>query len=692
MDKKSNTYRINNNSIEFSTDHQYIKNLINGDVVQLSHLEAQVLNKLVDNLDHYCTKQDLFACWSSEYVSDSSLTRVISILRGHFKTLDAHDILINKPKLGYMLLSKLENNAVPEEPAVSEGDELPGGGANSKKPKRLLMVLSFLVLIVAGLSLISFIFQNNEGQSLKEYQVKNWSPVLTPEDDLQYQHPSISRSGTQLIYSQTNTDLEKWSIEWVDLGDLESNTLSHSTKNLVAPVWRDDKSFAYHAYNDDECEIRLVILNNGAIEKDTLLHQCSERTKAKSLAWKDQKHLFFTESDSMSRPHQLYEINIETLRIKNVKTADSFGRGIYGVHTNQNRSRLALLINRDWESTDVEVYEIGNIQQSLVSFNVKRPLFSLGWLDDLDLVYQNQFGGLSIYHSDTNTSSLLSFATDNYFSNPVAGGGKLALLNGPYFVSNIHRLNDADRVGIAKQPFVNFKKASQKAIAVDNGDKYFVSNRNGSEQIYRVGKDGNKLISDFDTQLTIRQLLISKSLQLALVVHHDGVKAMKFTDGVVKEELYSWHNAVSGCIFNEQLLLVLVQDDTPDIYSINSDTFDINEKLTSVGSLHCYVDQDNLYYTRYRADGIWAFHPNDDDEHIFKQPVSGKHNSLVIKDNHLWYITPKESSELKIHIFNGESNDKLLKTMVESIHPGIDDIYYTSFDISSNEILILEMN
>lgn len=682
METKFRTYQFHHNQIEFSEELLHFKNLQSGQTSRIESKEALVFILLIENANRLCTKEQLHQCWAPSYVTDSALTRVISLLRRHLREVGADNIITTNQKRGY----KLETNVseIPSEDTISE----------PKSSRKELLTpgkaFVFSMILVALLGTIAAVSYKPESQIPKHYKVAKSLHKAQQTKSTQYQNPSLSPNGDYLIYTKSQTTAEHWKLEWLNLATMQRYNHQHEQKHFVTPVWRDATTFAYHAYTDETCEIRLASLAKDAVIEDNLLTRCGPLTKSKSLAWKDAHHIYFTDSNSLSQPHSLYEVNIDTLSRKLVKSTDNYGRGIYGVQVNQTREKVALMFGDDWGKTTIQLFDIENLGELTGEFQVNLQLFSLGWLADDNLVYQNESGGVSVHHTALNISTDLTFPPDDYFSNPSVGGrNKLALIKGAYYSLGLFSITESEISNMVEASFGNYPGHTIKTMTKVDDTTYFVSNVTGINQIYRAEQGSATRISNFENPIAMSQLTVSESLGITVIVNHNRVVVYELSNGEILEELYSSGDANSVCIHKDELLMVLVKDKVPDIYSIDLNSFNIMQRLTTTGALHCQSHNNTLYYSRQNAAGLWQYIPDSDDQQILNQPISKDYAAWVFDHKKLWFIST--NNELMTTDLHQESLPNVIRQEILSVYPGESTPKILAFAMLPNQIQVLQL-
>ncbi len=594
-------------------------------VVKLDPLEQAVLKDLVMNQGQLVPYDELFRHWSSRYVSDGVLARVISSLRSKFKLFEDVEISIkNRPKQGYMLVA----NVLRRDPIIK----------NTSPLLKIGLAICFPLLAV-----VFSVFYMSSDKSAEFTIQLDYKPLISSphsKDGLAF-NPSYSH----LSYSSFNKKSKLHQISIINLVD--GSTYNYQEEyNLHSPEWIDEKRMIFRSKSKDYCRIRIAELDAEQRIINTMdAVECNPKSYWGDIAMLSNNYVLYTDSTTPFGPAQLFTLNLTTFKSTHIPFKGLLAAGIYKIVVAQDSDLIALLINNDYKSTEIRLINLKADDLNVASLTTNVLNFSVGW-DGKTLVAKGESGSLEFY--ELNGDEL-----ENTHSYPVFGIFKdvVNIPNGVAFeLGDIY----SDQLFVKKhgnqvvQQITNLVGSDASNAYYNSGEVFFSTNDTGINQIRRLTLNTGNFVqlSNFPKDKVINSLTVNPSNK------HLALETMR---GIELYSLGNESNTFSDKIEFAGILPNLTDTELfyakVDNSTVNLFRYDLLAKksfLVKEGAALGSRFNDDIIFAFDKRPGIWKL---VDGKPELVVDTNGEVFELLVKGNEIHF----RDSRNKFFIFNGHN-------------------------------------
>jgi|GEM_PF-1797655 len=591
--------------------------------VALDNLEVTILSFFIKNAGQVKSKHELLDEWPVDFPMESSLTRVISVLRKKLGDTDKNRKFIKTlNRKGYQYIGKTEPIDSSPEPAVITR---PGNA----QLHLLLIVLVLLALFLA----YSQIFTPSPQAPVQ--QQSHFIEIY--DNNAQKQDVASNLDGKKVAYSAKKLADTHWHLR---LADLYSDQVSEYAKpglNLVSPVWLNSTEVVYHQWNMEHCSIRkLDISTINAEPVDELIAECNSEIMSKGLAVLDEKTLLMSDSASLSEPLKLAKVDIASGAKQTIADHASSGHGAYRIYTSPKKKYLAILSSPDWFNTQIQVFKLTDLSAPIWQNMVSMPLYSVA-LSESTVIYKNTHGGLTIDNFVDDKIASLDMPFSKPIYNPVYTPNGVMVTEGDYFSTNVVLTNMETASNRAISRVMNATVRSP--ILVAGKDVVYASNQTGINQLWKYNLDSgvHSQISNFETAYFIHNIAASADGGEMVIETNKGMLLANMENG----DLSTIADIVEGTMpsfWQGKLLYSIYKDHRSAVYVYGNS----EQPVIDNGAFITVVDGDALYYAKYHQPGVWQYQADGKDIKIYDRSVPLVHGGWTVRNGNL-FIGDKKS-------------------------------------------------
>lgn len=610
-------YRIHKDTY-FCTTQNTLKLQIGTEVqeIALDNLESKLLEYFIANPGKVISKDELMGIWSSQYVMEHSLTRVISTLRKKLGSINDLSALIKTvPREGYQYngLAVAEQNQSHQPVAVEKP-------LKDKKPGKNTYILTGILLI----TVVFYLLYDHNSNQQQYSQAQTLPSVHEIVDSLTLKEGvALNMDGETLVYAAKEKQ-GKWFLKAASLKDQFSWQHAIENYNLLSPTWLNEREIIYVMHNSEHCSIRKINLykapgNNIGIP----IGSCDVRNPSRGLSTLDKNTILLSDSQAANLPMQLVTIDVGSGK-KRVHHNDSYsGLGVYRLFTSPNKQYVATLSSKNWFDTDINVFEAEQLTQPIWSKTVDYPLFSIAF-DNEKLVFKDEKGRFRIAsYTDTsnkNGKTVPLVITRPVYSPTYAPNG-FFFTEGGMITQNISltSMDSTDKQMLTDMGSVSIKKP---VMLSDNKLMIYASNQTGINQIWSKNLTTGKYeqLSRFEHSYFIESIAVDEVSGLIAIETNNEIILGKFdiTGKVIVEHHL---DGKMPSFWQGKLLFSVIKDNQSIVYQ-----FDPIQQSTDIlienGAFKTLSEQGQLFYSKYHTSGIWRYNEQGQDSLIYDEKSS----------------------------------------------------------------------
>ncbi|MFT5296846.1 MAG: Tol biopolymer transport system component, partial [Colwellia sp.] len=428
----------------------------------------------------------------------------------------------------------------------------------------------------------------------------------------------------------------------------------------------DQSKIVFFRKGQNTCHLNLLTLNKTGqpinVEK---LFQCGAVEHYSNVVWApDDLSVYFTDRMNSSMPYQIYQLHLSTLKVDEITVREDNYYGDNEIALSPSGEQLLFFRNKYWGNNQVFVKNLRTKEQ--------RKIAELGFLswkpswtpDEQSIIFSdNRSGGklklLDITSGDIKT---LYQSTQSINSPQLSASGKSIVYSTQTADVDILQRSltkegaqPIEDIPINKLAVSSSRIDSQPVHSKDGNSLLFLSNRNGSMQLWLQKKEGISSIESLPSAIKIdtyawhpdgiRAVIASSDKNLYLLNTQANTTALIELDE---------HSAAFPNFSPDGTILYFASDKSGDwqiwAYNIlNKSIVQITEK----GGYQIKTDnvEGHLYFTKYRQEGIWRLDVNTQLEtrvvadvnrsENFKVCLSSLYYLVVTDDIALWQMNMK---------------------------------------------------
>lgn len=643
--------------------------------IQLDNLEHKVITLLIDNENKIVTYSELWELWRSPNVSDSAISRVISLLRKKLKRAGVEDqVIVNVPKRGYKFISPL-----------SQAGELSNAASETKsilinnKPKHSSRKYFLVSLSLALMTMIlTFIFVNKTfiNQSI-DIELGNITRLY--QDNTLKVNNIISNDGeySAFIYKKANN----WLLKIINNHNGEVSVLKEKG-DVFSPSFLSSSQLVYRLRKGDSCQIKVVSIISGKFGTATDLFSCNAETIGMGTAKLD-TDILFTNAPLGKFPSKVYKGNLKSGKLTEVKLPELEGIGVYHISTVDNSSLVVLLSSLDMKTTTISLLDSSENWELKWQAKLEQLIYSVAWNGDI-LTYKESESNLNFVKFDKDFREVKRKfpLMDHIYSINKSPSG-LNFIKGEIMEHYFKVIDNSNNKVIDLESVDGFKIELAKFL--DSERLIYVSDSYSEKQLWIydfISGQASKLVRPNGIKLPLVKDIVLNEF--------DNHLAIETTDSILLykiegNELILEQNLKgrSPTFWNDELVFV---------QSLKG-SFNIMKTTGNYSNVELFIDdgaevkasKDKLIYRKYSQQGFWEYKLDNADKHILHSVKAYvdwqlQNNILLIRRDEQWKNA--HSGENVTVTFGNDCNELIdsygQKCIVKLSRPGTLGIYNMS--------------
>jgi len=596
--------------------------------------------------------------WRSQ-VSEGAVNRVVGLLRKALSdNAEAPRYIQTIAKKGYRLIADVKNVVEVKKDNISLAQ------SNSQSSSLLLKLVSKKTALLSVLILIILLiinWQNLSSTNKITFQIANPKfEQLTSEQGFEYD-PSLSIDDQWLVYRHRKNVFQPYHLYLKRRDQQQSIQLTNSKYDDRSPAFSHDKSkIIFFRKGKNTCHLNLLTLSdNGKPIKVEKLHQCGAVEHYSNAVWApDDLSVYFTDRSNSSMPYQIYQLHLSTLKVDEITGREDNYYGDNEIALSPSGEQLLFFRNKYWGNNQVFVKNLLTKEQRKIA-----ELGFLSWTpswtpDEQSIIFSdNRSGGkLKLLDIETGSIQTLYQSTQSINSPQLSASGKSLVYSIQTADVDIwqtdltqNSLQQTTEDSMIKLVVSSSRIDSQPVYSTDGRSLLFLSNRNGAMQLWLQKEEGISSIESLPDDLMID----------SYVWHPDGIQAIVASSD---KQLYllntqahtaalidlKEHSAAFPSFSTDGTTLYFASDKSGD-WQIWAYHFADNNlvQITQKGGYQVKADNTdgNLYFTKYRQQGIWQFEASSQIETRIVENTSRSANFDVCSGS-LFYLAEADDISL----------------------------------------------
>jgi len=580
-------------------------------VTTLEPIHAAVLFYLIKNHRQSVSRQQLAEdVWHSSYVDERTINAAISKIRsalGGGKT----EYIKTIPSVGYSLVCELSKELPLTANPVDENSELckiDNGQSAHLLPRNAAFILFITALIIALVLLISHSNKDETSDFIQQVPItpitylegQELYPAMSPKEDyLAFVHAKDATLDYRVIVQDRKTHRAV---------EVEKDVFSTS------PYWSSNGGYLYYqTFEQQQCLIKRV-KHLGGLEFSPaeVMVNCGAVPSMSPIAIdKSSNWLYYSFKSSSSTPYYITRKNITTQDIETLTAPKGRYYGDYSLSLSPDGSKLAFLRSISSSNKYIMVLELesGNTND-VVKYS--HFMFSITWKNNDEVLFINDRSELTSVTIDNKQLTKLYQFAEKAFT-PINFNNTTMLFSfGKVYKGGIFKKSLA---GLYSEitPVINssFDDHSATVNPIDNNIMAFISDRNGSEQIWLLDNgDLAPLTEHYNSKITNLQfsndglsLLYLNGNQLFNYNFKQGKADLVFDQHKVKNPIWS-------CGKEDIVLASLYQNDIWTLVELDLFTGNKLLLLPSIASVKADCAAGKYYVTKENNKGVFKLNEN----------------------------------------------------------------------------------
>jgi Tol biopolymer transport system component/DNA-binding winged helix-turn-helix (wHTH) protein len=624
----------------------------------------KVLLTLASQHSHVFSKEALIsAVWPDTFVSDDVLTRCISILR-RITDDDPHapHFIQTVPKVGYRLVAPITElplpidtaDTIPEFPseaaeniprtAVTPSRSLVRASTESSRQysNKLLIIISLTaVVLVAGAIWITRLWKTHASSQNNDY----FRTVPFTSFSGEQTEPAFSPDGQSIAFVRIAEDGNSRRIYVKRIGSENMKELTHDRDEQFSPTWSiDGKQIAYFARSESGLGLYIADIASGKAPRRVFIPQEPSHWEQGALSWSpDGKSLIFPDHTGTESNSSIFRLDLDSLRAQSITSPPAGWEGDLTPAYSPDGKYIAF--SRASENAVRDIYWISLADGLLHQLTHDRMnIDGLAWSRDSSaILFSSNRGGkyalwkIGIYGKEPER---LPVGTEDA-SQPTVGPrpGQLAYTQGDA-IWGINRIASGEG---SKEDTVLSSTQQDSAPSLSPDAKFFAfqSLRSGNQEIWIASVHGDALrqVTSMNGPLTGSPSWSHKGDQILFDSRPDGHshifsipaaggRPIQITFGNVNDIIPRWS----------------VDDQTVFFRSNRGGRWQI-WKVSIHGGQPQPVTTDDGIVPQESSDGKWLYYTRGDESGLWRVPVSGGSETMVLPQpaaNYwgYWQMTP----------------------------------------------------
>jgi DNA-binding winged helix-turn-helix (wHTH) protein len=452
-----------------------------GEIRNITPSSIKLLKFLLQHTNSYVSLQEVHdVVYGHQYKDDSSSRKQVTVLRKLFDDNDKEKRFIeNRLGHGYRLIAPVELlKKEPREIVIEQSEEIDESKSTSKGSWILTTIIGVIALLVGVW--VSVWWSQGKVKVLSPDKIHSLTHLRGIES-----YPEFSRDGKWMLFDFKSQDKKEWQIYVADLSTGELIPLGPQDKNSRMPRWSvNDSKVVFNQFDKNDCEF--VSADFDRLSKKLInfkqLGKCSVESKtSQAELWSDGNGIYYNLAESVNAPFIVYSHSFGDSAGWPIAVPPPSGKGDYYFDVNSDGSRIAVLRNKNWSSTEIWVYDTKSRETWLID-TIELTLFSVRWSEDEEsVIYKNEFNQIIEFNIQSKTKKVL-YESEIPFDSPVP------YKQGVAFRTGETKNRDLEKIDLVTGTRELFESSSYKdtlpAVSRDGQQVAWVSNRSGLYQIW----------------------------------------------------------------------------------------------------------------------------------------------------------------------------------------------------------------
>jgi len=464
------------------------------ETIQLEPISSDLLLCLVNNQTEVVTKDKLIAqVWKNRIVSDSAITRVISMLRKHLGDDPVKPTYIRTiQKQGYSLVISAEE--------VSEQDlattQLRGGRSVNKYFSIQNSIISLLLLGFA------FVLYPQEPEIITDIKTAS-NYTITPIISKKGQQGNIVLSHNQkwLLYSHKAKDSKFHNLFIKNLHSGKINRLTEGDYNDIGASFSFDDSEVYFAriVRGKSCKIMRIDLVGFSDHIDEEIVSCNKRLGFNKVTVLPNNQEVLFRDFRMPRGFAIYRYHLKNKTYQEVTNRGELPKVEWNQSLSPDGNWLVVLQVHN-STTEVMLTNITTQSEEKVLWtDMSGGIKSISWSHDNQSIYLKDKTLNRLVNIDIHTNKVTPISLDTQLISSLSNQAVSGELYASY---GLKSRTDVIAISLDDEPLASMEIDSSAndshAIQISEDKLFFISDRSGFAQFYLRGENGvAMLLSDF---------------------------------------------------------------------------------------------------------------------------------------------------------------------------------------------------
>jgi len=578
------------------------------ETVQLEPISSELLLCLIKNQGEVVSKDDLIThVWKNRIVSDSAITRVISMLRKHLGDDPVKPTYIRTiQKQGYSLVISAEE--------VSEQDLAANQLRGARSLNKYLSIQNSIILLL----LVGFAFVLLSRDTERITDVKTASNyIITPVISTKGQQSNIVLSHNEkwLLYSHKAKHSKFSNLYIKNLSNGKINRLTEGEYNDIGASFSFDDSEVYFAriVRGKSCKIMRIDLVGFSDHLEEEIVTCNDRLSFNQVTVLPNNQEILFRDFQMPRGFAIYRYHLKNKTYQGVTKQSELPMSERYQSLSPDGNWLVVLQSRN-SFTKVMLKNITTQSEEKVLWKdisgVSGGIDSISWSHDSQAIYFKDNSLNRLINIDIHSNKVTPIALDTQLISSLSDQTN----SGEIFASyGLRSQIDVIAVDLVDEPQESIQLDSSAndfhALPINESALFFISDRSGFKQFYLRGENGVAMqLSNFTKNTTFSHLDAHPNGES--IIGMAGTRLFSFN---IAKKLLTWlteeYKNISSPFYNEQ----------GEIFYLKANKYQNN--------LYRYIDKNNEELILEDV-GIaqWIKNDQDEDELLYQ-----KHNGVVYR-------------------------------------------------------------
>jgi len=624
------------NNITFDTTHRLLA--LGEHRITLEPKVHQLLCVLVEAKGELVSRDKLIdKVWQGRVVGEGAINRTVSLLRGHFSSLDDKFVYIETlPKAGYKLVAAISE--IPEvqhdeklsEPSVKPLANEDSIAACSTKTQKLVIIQHSVFKVISAVvislllitSFIYFQFEQEEIASSKGNVEFYQKTPVTSFTGLEY-GISTNTSGSKLLFHKRSVATQQIQLWIVDNNTNKKSPITdEKTSAYQGKISPNGESVVFAVLEQEDCQVKLLSL---LTLKTEFLFECG-RDSVPQFSWRnDSQSIFYRQRVDKTQPYSIFVYPLNTKRQAQITLPIAGGnlRGDHVLAHHPSENKLAVIRYISQDESELRIIE-SQSHQLLSTEILAYDIHNISWHPDGNALLFSSGEQLISYDFLTKKTQSVAFLGESIQSfSLVQSEQKTPLLYYSVFQSRSSIwVKTLDNSQPDKPWQASSKLDLMPRLANLSDQALFLSNRNGKLQLWLKPESENEALPiKMPWDLKFTRVEWSPNDSKAVFSKHGAVYSIDIPSKDIEQILPKETKAyvVNFGRNSNQLIYSSEKSGQWQLWLKDLHTKE-DRQLTQNGGYHGRIYHERLIYSKISQDGLW------------QKPLTGGEESLLLND------------------------------------------------------------